>query len=474
MYRALYKGGTDLDLLTPKLIQAMSSEVRNPRQYQDRLKRARLAYTPHVSTCIDQARNQLFTYPIKIASLDRDEQGKPLALDPFYSDFAESCSTSGKSLQAFLAERFTQALVVGRAFWLVRVISSTEEVPTNMTVKEWKEAGFDRGWLEAVDAENILNWETDEHDELRWVVIHHCKEIQAGPFSPVMVQETWQHISRETIETYQVEYPLGKKPKDSQLIGSTIEANRFGRVPLVDLSFDDSDLALMPRAHRTQIHHWDLATGFSLATARTQLPRTVLNSDMTPSPEDSERAASDAHIRIGTEDKISYLSPNADSFESQRELLKDIKRDIYTLCHFAGYAQEEPKERARSGAAREIDSGMTESALQSFGIAVKEAAQKTFNLLALVRQEPPRFDITGLDTFTVAIKGMTIEAATSLLNLDLPSSLKREVKKVLRQKVLPGVAVTVAEEIDQEISMENDSPPVDPPSHGSGDVDNKK
>lgn len=439
IYEGLYKGGQELQELASKLLPALS--VESPRQYQDRMAQALQAFEPHIATCVDQARNQLFTSPFSIQSLDGQQ------LDPFWADFQESCSSNGGSLDSFAADRFTQALIYGRSYWLVKFPSKQNQEP--LSKAEWLERDLGRAWLQPLCIESVLNWDQDANGDLSWVTIHHKRSFQADPFSPSMMEETFQVFTRETVSTFQIQYDSKNAPKpNTEVPLISTETHGLGQVPLVCLNLEERDLALMPRGYQSQIHHWNLASGLSLATVRTCVPMTIIKTDV----KEQISKMGDYGTVIGIDDSISLLTPDAASFEFQLNRLNNIKEQIFALCHFSSGNTNEPRERARSGYAREIDSSLTEVALKTFGLLVKEAIERTLNLIAIGRGESPRFDVTGLDSFTVAIKGMTIESAEKLLAMDLPDSFKREVKKVLRQKVLPGLSQPVAEELDRDAS----------------------
>src|SRR5262249_1293048 len=120
---------------------------------------------------------KLFTSSMRFRA-KRDAETQEEA-ESSYAAWKEDVDGAGTDLDDFARERFTAAMVKGRAWWLVERPSNGGVEPASKA--DFEARGLGEAHLVAMENEQVFDWETDATGRLLWVCIYSAEQRRERP-----------------------------------------------------------------------------------------------------------------------------------------------------------------------------------------------------------------------------------------------------------------------------------------------------
>lgn len=412
-YDAIYRGGGALEKRLQRLLP------KRPREEEEtyRFRLASHHYVPYAGTLLDYLCSWLFTGRLDIRVKDRADVPEWLSL------FKEDCDGIGTDLFAFVRER-VKSMLVKQHSWILIDFPSPQDGEIPLTLADWQSAGLGRPTLNALDAEDVLDWEYDGNKMLLWAI---TKQVERKRTSPQdernMVTERWCVWERDTWERYEITYEDGKRPDDDDDIGPVDfgESPTPGRVPLIRMCVQEG-LWLMNRLYSPQLEQFRSRNALSWSLNRSCYAMRILKLEK-PLDEGELPTHGPAHaVTIGTKEDILWDAPPMEAFEPIAKYCNELKDEIYRVAsHMALGVDNNAAAIGRSGESKGIDAGLTEVLLRAYGMIVCASVEEMFQAISVGRREKDQWHISGLDTFQAGDLGALIDAATKMDMLAIPS-----------------------------------------------------
>ncbi len=430
--------------------------------FKDRKAEAPSNYVSHVGHMVDFYSAQLFSCPFAIRP-----KGDVKA-DPFFAGFKEDADRNGCDLADFMRARFTQALIKGVSWWVAELPSNQGKEADNRA--EWQERALGEAWLSPLDAEAVLDWETDDANQLIWAIVHKSESRRDKPGSSRnTIKETWKVYDRETVETFQIEYECDKPPKeDAEVPSLGSVAHGFARVPLISMKLPEG-LHLLGRAAGVQVAHFKMACALDWAIKRACFPMPIMKTDQ---PEENRKAMVGAGYMVimGQNDDLTWAAPPTDSFDVISRRIDSLRDELYRVGQqMALGVSNNAAALGRSGESKQADQSSTEICLHAYGAIVREAIQETLNLIASGRGEALDWSVTGLDKFSLQSADLTVRTAVEVMALNLPSEAFRiEYQSQICERLLPDASQSLKDLIREQIAA---APKPEPPKEPLEDLE---
>ena len=377
----------------------------------------------------------------------------PENVDEFYEEFKEDCDLDGTDLEHFMRHRFTDALIDRCAYWRVEFPAQPPEGAEKETLAEWKANKRGRAVLVHVPASSIVNWKRDA-DGFVWLVEY---TNECGLEDPAdedeTVTETWTIWRRdENHQRFQCSYRRGQKPSDSDSapeIEMPWMQGQIAGIPIVDLSLP-AELWMMNLVADAQLESFRKRNGLSWAIDRSCYAMPVFSMKNRQRP---PKMGAGYYLMIGAEDKAGYMSPEAASFAVVREYATDIKDEIHRVTQqMARGVDNNAAAVGRSGASKAADDLATEIVLAGFGQHVRDAVERTMDMISDGRGDDIEHTVGGMSTYHITDAKSFAEIALAAHGIEIPSATHhRLMAKRASGLFLPDVDEKDRQQIDREI-----------------------
>jgi len=401
----------------------------------------------------------------------------PEQVDEFYDEFKEDCDDQGSDLTNFAKHAFVEALKSGTAFWRVEFPSPPPPGAEPQVLSDWKKSGLGRAIIVRVPTENVTNWMRDQYGYV-WLCEHAKESALVDPSDDEeTVTATWTFWRRDgEHRRYQVEYPASRPPLPTNTIPEVDLENNWGQIvgiPVVQLELP-RELWVMNLISGPQLENWRKRVGLSWAIDRTCYAMPVFSMKDRKKP---PTMGAGYYITIGLDDKASYLSPPANTFDIVKAYAEDLKDEIHRVTNqMARGVDNNAASVGRSGTSKDIDDRQTEIVLSGFGIHVRHAIENTLDLIAQGRGADADigFHVTGLDNYHVTDAATFVTMLGTLSTAGVPPiqsvTHQREMQKMASRVLLPALdeprRADIEAEIDKSVtdkSIAGDAaPPPDP------------
>jgi hypothetical protein len=445
-YCALYAGGEAFDKRKMKLVPQNVDEQNDI--YQHRLNQVH--YRNYAGPIIDYFASHLFAAPFEVRAKGEDDE--PTEPDEFYGEFREDCDGIDTDFCDFLRARFVEALQVGVGYWLVEFPDDGADEPLDRAEFQHRKLGD--GYLRAVCAEDVLDWECDEIGQLDWVIVHKKEKRRDDPrVSRNLITETWWLYDRETVETFQVTYEPSKPPRDEDIIKSLgRRPHRCNVVPLIALRIDPEGLWVMNRIASTQLEHMRIANANAWSIRRTCFAMPVVKVEDGQNP---PKFGVGRYMMIGVNESFEWAAPPSVPYEAMRNEVASLKDEIFRICHqMALGVDNNAAAIGRSGESKMADAHSTEVVLKAYGALVLKAAEETYEVLSDARGDTDvTWSIEGFQRFNLADALVLVESVNAAATIDIPSeTFQKEIKTKVALGLLHDVAQDVKDTIREEIA----------------------
>lgn len=391
--RALYEGGRRIESKFSTFLPKRPSE--RDQRYLVRLKDAE--YRNYVGPIADFFAAMLFVSRPVIKATRKGESAK---LADYWNAFREDCDGGGTDIDAFFKDLLLDAMQTKTGWLRVRAPDSNGDDPADMA--EFEKRGLGECWLEDVEDFGVLDWDTADDGRLIWALTHEKSAKRLGLSSGRdTITETWEYLTPEAVEVYQVVYPTDKPPKpedDVARIAGPLP-HRFGAVPLVCLDLPPG-LWVLERLRSPQVAHlkkqsalnWSLsATAYAMPVARVADPESFAKRPQGAGYE----------LVIGKDEFWEWEAPPTGHFTALADEVKTSKDEIFRIAHQMALGVENNAAAVgRSGQSKATDMENTRVVLSAYSRIVKETIEYTLDLIATARGETDlEFSVEGLDDF---------------------------------------------------------------------------
>ena len=442
-YRDLYAGG--------ELFRANASEYLLRRQkepvevFQERL--ARVFYENYLGSIVDWYTATLVRREPVLEFAGTNERGKD-----FFARFVQNCDLRGTTLTQFFKQQITEALVCGKSYVVVDFPRTDSPA---LTRADEDASGRSRAYLVAYNADEMINWSSDQQGELEWVVIRTSWLKQDSVKTFGWKRETrWIYYDREKFEIYERRDLNQNSANQSSADQTTIElvdqgSHGFagiGRVPVFELKVGDG-LWLTNKIALLQLEHFNKSNALGWALTMGLFAMPVIYSDK----EFNQITGESYYIQLGPDDRFGWTEPAGNVFQVAAENLGRLKDEIYRvsfLMQQAGDGSGAPQ----SGLSKQLDFSVTQEILLAYGDIVKDSIRNVLSAIVAARQDDLAIDASGLDEFDITNFATEANDAKSLLALGIQSpTLTKQIQKRVALKYLCDVRQEIKNKIAEEI-----------------------
>jgi hypothetical protein len=439
MFRDLYAGGYAFKERAAHYLLRRQKEPLDV--YAERL--ARVFYENYIGSIIDWYGSTLFRREPSLYVESGLEAGQQ-----FLSEFSDDCDRRGTRLSDFLRQTFIDALVAGKSHILIDFPRTSKAL---MNRAEEDAAGISRAYLVRYQAEDLINWCTDEHGDYEWLIFRHKSKQQATVESASVVEETWwRYYDKSEYRLYR-RVECADAPGVIELVAQGPHALTLQqRVPVVTLELSEG-LRLMSKAAHLQLEHFNKSNSLGWAITMGLFAMPVIYSDR----EWDQIVGESYYIQLGPSDRFGWTEPDGKVYQTAATNLETLKEEIYRVCYLSQASGEMISGRAQSAASKQMDFVITQEVLRAYGSAVKDCIRRVVTAITEARQDQTAVSVTGLDEVDISDFTSELQNASSLLNLGIESrTLKREISQRLALKYLNDVRQEIKDQIVREIDAQ--------------------
>lgn len=476
--RALYAGGKkllkDMDVLRDVFPPHLNE---NPYVYAERCRRA--YYIPYAGEVIDMITSALFSEDLKMES-------EPDA-DPWYEEWVKDVSPPGGSkqtLQEFLKEQITTALVCKRAWSLIdlptvqdvmeKAIKTGQGVPDTepSSLAAQEKLGLLDAYACPLDPENVWDWEMDRDGQILWLIVHYkLAQRQGIDGDRDTITERWMYYTPTTWEQYELTYHKTRPPTEATEVPKVKEGTHsFGRVPVVRLELPDG-LWAMGKIESIAVAHLNKRNALSWAQYKALFPTLTHFAGppdpMNPITDDPDRILNQTigqgHVtQLGDKDRLEYVGPDSAPYAIAAQDLKDLRDEMHRVVHqMAMSVDNSGAALQRSGESKQVDQESTAVILREFAKITREHAVELHETMQAGRKDPEvAWSVEGMDGYSDSTVDTLVTMAQTLEVVSIPSAtFQQEWKMQLTRKIL-GDSVDeekledIRRELEQNITNE--------------------
>jgi hypothetical protein len=462
--RALYEGGKAFRKMLGVFLPKRPAE---PLQRWV-MRKEEAHYQNYIGPIVDFFAAMLFTSrPVPVARRDGSEDNET---DPgeYYNLLRGNCDRTGTDIDTFFHEQLVEAMVSKVAWHRIHQPTSGTRAPTNRA--EFDQFKLGDCWLEALPSEDVLDWETDDSGNLEWVLIHSISSRRDGPGGDrSQVTETWESVTANSVETFQIRYPKDNPPPDSTDVPVVArEPHTFGRVPVMCIELP-AGLWVTNRLESPQLAHFRASNAQDWGMAQTCYAMPVYKVD---DPEEFNlRMGAGYGLTIKPTEDVEWTAPPGEHFAALEERIKTHKDEIFRIGHQMALGVENNSAAVgRTAESKMADAQITRVVLIAFAKAVKEAMGRTYDAISAARGDKFKWAIGGLDEFastdlqsflmaltevkdfgTIPSRTAMVEIWNKAVDALLPE-LDQKTKSAIREEIKDGT-LDPADELDPDAQL---------------------
>lgn len=449
-YSDLFAGGSDFHKNISNYL--LKNDVEAEAAYRRRCKSAH--YVNYSAPIAGYFASLLFSSPMTFDS-------EPSATDSFWDDLKEDVDGLGTDLDSFFHRQLVEAMIKGRTFWRVNFPQAGAPAAN---LAEFQASGAGNAVLVDVPTESIINWRMVD-DRFLWLIEHDCRKelITIGDDEPT-ITETWTEWTAEgPNRRWQAVYTKDTKPRPEDTIPE-IEPPQtpLSGIPFASLKLPP-ELWLMNLIADSQLESFRQRNALSWAIQRSCYAMPILNlTDRRKPP----AMGSGYFLTLGKDETASYLAPPAQSFDVVSGYVATLKDEIHRIAQqMARGVENNAAAIGRSGLSKQTDNSNTEIILKAYGRLMREAIERTLNLIAEGRGESTVWSVGGMDSFEVEDAGVIAESTLTVQKIGIPSqTFDREMYKRAALSFLADAdeptKQAIADEIEAAKEEELKPPPV--------------
>jgi len=402
-----------------------------------------------------QARLSAFTYQDILGTATGWYEAAMFADDPdifikpdteeFYVAFLENCDRARTSLAHLFRKVFLDLMRFGCS-WILTDLPRPDGAP--VTLAEQRAAGALDPYLVLYDPRQVINWDTDQHGNITWVVAAASTEQRGFAAEPVVV-DRWYYFDRNEYRVYEARREKrDEKATTATLVDSGRHAlSRVGRVPLRRLCVP-SELWIGNRALLPAVAHLNLQNAHNWGLHRSCLPVLYVKGDFEHPPSISEVS----YLHISEKGEIGYVEPSGSTYQVAADEIGRLREETYRQMYLQAQGRStEATPAAQSGVSKELDMAPARDILNGFGDILLAGMRQVLEDVAAARGDNLTFDLRGF-TFDDQNVDTEIRSAQHALDLAIPSeTLEREIQKRAARCLLKDARPELVEKVEAEI-----------------------
>lgn len=428
-YRDLFAGGVQFRRSVSRYLP--KNDVEPDELYLRRCRHAHyLNYTAPIANYLT---SWLFTAPPTLTLRGGD------APDEWYLRWKDNVDDRGTDLDDFLRQRFLEALVARRAYWLLEWPEPNEAIDS---LEEYRTAGMDVAHLCPVLAEQVTQWRRDDDGQLQWALVRReTRQLLNLTDEYETVTITWTLYDRTgDHRRWQLAYGAGRPlPKSTEVYEIDPPMVPAGVFPLIEMELP-SHLWLLDQIADSQLESFRTRNAQSWALYRTCYTMPVLKlKDAKKLPTMGAGYA----LTIGIDESIEWPSPPSTPYDALGNYAQTIKDELYRVVHqMAAGVDNNAAAIGRSGESKQADAEATRVVLGAYGSFVREATVRTMQALAAGRSDAVDWQIGGMDRFE-------LDDATALTETAVQNELLKIPSPTYRRELLTRIAVASLRDADE-------------------------
>lgn len=469
----LYVGGYQLLEKAPRYMPRFVGE--NAERYAERLSAA--SYLAYMGQIADYFVANLFGQELVVTpAADADDPNTPGTLprdDGFYAAFAHDADKRGTSLVKVLRELFTNALIKGKGL-LALDFPRRGEAPVNLA--EEARAGASRAYVFEVPAEQLVDWEYDEHGGFDWVILERVIMRRASPAETrdLLVEEFKVWTKENGIARWELFRTPAHKP--SQRIGDDVDVPRvdggattFRQIPLLELQMPPglwvgNKLGSLAREHfqrRSGLNAAENKSLFAIPFVKlgpeVTAPGEAMPSEVQQNPNRGRDPRAEFHRRgyvvLGKDDDLGFREPEGKAYELIDRQLEKLVDEMFRVVHqMAASVAATKTALGRAAASKAEDRNATEVVLGAYGALVRDFAKRVYDCIGAARAENVIWTPHGLDKFELEDRDAVVKEALAVDSIAIPSpTFKKLYKTKLAFALLGSVPPETQDVIQSEI-----------------------
>lgn len=474
-YDALYRGGEAFRACVESFLPRNPAE--NPEVYTSRQKAAK--YTNYVGPIVDWFAARLMSGTVTAKS-----DGAP----DWYDAWKASVDGAGTDLVDFIRARFVDACVKGRSWWCVELPEDDGPPPVNAA--EYEARGLGEVLLRTIPRESVLDWDTDRQGNLLWAIVYETEHPRLSPAAArAATLHRWTVFEIEQISVYEITIDEGKPLDPKFEITPVVRKNPLGRVPLLPLGFDGVRAVHAHSPHRRpislsqseifglwplnrladpQVAHFRLEASLEWSILRTCYAMPVWQGNAESGP---PTMGAGYYMKIGVGESFTWTAPPVAHLASTEARVQARKDEIYRVAlQMAQGVDNNAAAIGRSGQSKLADAASTDALLVVYGALVREAVQRTYEMVSAARGEELEWVVSGLDSFSPTDAGLLVTTGVQVQAMQIASpTFKRELDKRVARSLLPNVDEATRSAIESEIDANTPAEAFAQPGEGLTD-----
>jgi len=467
-YRALFDGGKKWEALVETWLPRRS--VEPPDVYAERKSLA--TYTNHIGPIGTMLAAQLFSEPPKLEGLPSDD---------WWTTWPSNVDGAGTALGSFFSERLIDLLVGRRCLVWVNLPARPEGAAYASKADEEK-AGVLDAFLVGVTPEQIVDWGTDQHGAVEWVLFRDVVSERPSVEEGRVAVFRWTYLDAKRIRrwewrpTPERSVPL---PDDDAVEKLNVEHN-MGRFPGVFVELL-AGMWLMERSAHA-VMRADRARN-ELTWALHQAANELLTITSKWGPDSEPKLGHGHWLKLNRDDKgedtAAFVGPSGVAFEYLQADVEETRQDIYRVVQQLALSADASAGAVRaSGDSKRQDWKAAEIILSAYATVVRDAIRSTVQVVAAARGvevDEAAVSVSGLDGYQSEDLMTFLEAAAlSVEALRMSPTFRKLVAKRQASRLLADEGSKAElKKIEGEIDAapDDDTPylPPPPPKGGGGD-----
>jgi hypothetical protein len=435
-YRDLYAGGEQFKLNAHRHLIPRQKEPGDV--YRERV--MRVFYENYIGSIVDWYAATLFRREPVLTFEGTNEQGQS-----FFGDFIEDVDRKGTAFADFLRNQLVGAMVAGASFVLVDFPRIGQKPESRA---EEDALGASRAYLVEYAAEDLINWNLDEHGNYEWVVLRtELTKQDRVEDTDWRRERRWAYYDKQNFRLYR-QVITGGGAEPVELIDEGLHGlAKLNRVPLFGLRIPEG-LWMVNRAGSLQLEHFNKSNALSWALTMGLFAMPVVYSER----EWSQMVGESYYIQLGPEDRFGWTEPEGKVYQIAANNLASLQEEIYRVCYMPQAGGPLGQGGRQSGISKQLDSSITQEVLRAYGDAVKDLVRRVLKAINAAREDDLAIGVTGLDEFDISDFAVEVDDAQKLLALGAESvTLRKEVQKKLALKYLADARQDVKDRIVAEI-----------------------
>lgn len=389
-------------------------------------------YLGYCAPIVQYFASWLFSSPLVFKS-------DPEIVDDWYSKFKEDVDALGTDLDQFMRHAFIQACIGRSAFWRVEFPEPVAE-PRNKA--EWQKQGLGSARLCYLPSKCLINWRRDEYGQFLWAMEHDCREelIEPTDDEPT-VTETWTLWRADgSVQRWQSVHLKSRQPAPDDQIGEiSAPSNPTGAMPIMEMKLP-VELWVMNLLSDGQLEHFRKSNALSWSIDRTCYAMPVFNLKDTKKP---PKMGAGYYLMLGIDEQLTWPAPPPAPFATIQEYNAKLKDELHRVTHMMAMGTENNAAAlGRSAESKSADNSATEIVLGAMGRYVREATEKTYDLVSRGRGEKIEWHVGGMDNYRLPDVGTITANAIAIESLNIPSA-------TLRRNLLTQVGLAALVDADE-------------------------